>query len=123
MKNALLGFLAVLGLACTSRAQQVATVTWVNQGVNYNIPETVAYHKKSVFPCSALGLMRTSVNGTTLPTHQTGFGVYPYIYIPRSVYFCPNYLDSFTCCNLIRQRLIVQSARSLLGRPSLSART
>jgi hypothetical protein len=45
MKNALLGFLAVLGLACTSRAQQVATVTWVNQGVNYNIPGTVAYHK------------------------------------------------------------------------------
>jgi hypothetical protein len=44
--------------------------------------------------------MRTSVNGTTLPTHQTGFGVYPYTYIPdSSVYFCPNYLYSFTCCN------------------------
>lgn len=97
---------AVLGLACTSRAQQFATVTWVNQGVNYNIPGTVAYHNYSAFPCSGLGLMLTSENGTTLPTHQTGFGVFPNTYIPdSSVYFCPNYSDSFACCNPYRARL------------------
>lgn len=63
---------------------------------------------------ATLGLMLTSVNGTTLPTHQTGFGVFPYTYIPdSSVYFCPNYSDSFACCNPYRARLDQKSTNAV----------